>query len=144
MGEDDARDRILERRARFAAALVAGIGASSITACPTACLKMPLPERDAGTTDGDAASGPEAGARETLTGVARDGKGGPAIVVDGTPVYVRGLDAWPAGWVGERVEVTGVVITRPGLPEPAPGEPAIGGIVGPYRVIEDATWRLVE
>ncbi len=76
----------------------------------------------------------------TLIGVARGGKGGPAVVVDGTPVYLPRLDAWPEGWIGEQVVVTGRIATRPGLPADAD----VGGIVGPYCVVPRASWRLLK
>ncbi len=143
--DDSTRARILARRARFTAAVIAGIGAA--VACGRSafqpCLSPIPPDPDDAAADAASEGGAER-VPDVLTGIARDGKGGPAIEVDGAPVYVLGLDAWPSEWVGKRVEVTGFVETRPGLPEPAEGEEPIGGIVGPYRVIEQATYRLVE
>jgi len=62
------------------------------------------------------------------------------VIVDGRPVYVMGLDAWPESWVGKQVVVTGQIATRQGLP----ADTTMGGIVGPYRVIQRASWRLAE
>jgi hypothetical protein len=48
---DDARDKILARRARFVAAAIAGIGALACTpepeTPPQACLSQPMPQTEA-------------------------------------------------------------------------------------------------
>lgn len=146
MHDDDSRKRIAERRARFMAAAVAGIGAASLTACsqcnPLVCLS-PAPI-DAGPPLDAGAGGSDAGATETRVGIARNGKAGAALVIDDVPVYVIGVDEWPDDVVGARVAVTGKVRTRQGLPPVPPSEPQVAGIVGPYRVIEDASWRLAD
>jgi hypothetical protein len=132
------RKTILERRARLVAAALAGLGGCTPQCNPLVCLSVVAP--DAGTPAPSGSSPSDAGAKQTLVGIARDGKAGPAILVDGEPVYVKGVDAWPKEWIGERVSVTGHVRTRQGLPEKPP--PKEGGIVGPYRMIEDATYEL--
>ena len=106
----------------------------AITQAPAGCASPERAER--GT-----AMQAESGRRSTIVGIARDGKGGPAVIVDGRPIYVPRLKAWPEGWVGEQVVVNGRIRTRQGLPE---GTTDMGGIVGPYQVIEHASWRLAE
>ncbi len=135
--------RIRQRRARFVAAALAGASTGGCGQCnPLVCLSPVHVPPDGGATDAGAAT--STAATQTLIGVARDGKAGPAISIDGVPVYVMGLEAWPEAWLGKRVEVTGQVVERPGLPAPQDGEPPVAGIVGPYRVIENGSWRLLD
>lgn len=138
------RSYIETRRARFIAATLAG----SLSGCgqcnPLVCLSPMRVSPDGGTDAGAVPAPADASVRQTLVGLARDGKAGPAIIVDGAPVYVVGLEAWPEAWVGRRVEVTGDVVERQGLPDPAPGELPVAGIVGAYRVIENGSWRLLD
>ncbi|MCB9688257.1 MAG: hypothetical protein H6738_12230 [Alphaproteobacteria bacterium] len=53
-----------------------------------------------------------------IEGVARDAKGGAVIVLDdGAPVYVDGLDAWPAGVDGLRIRALGEEVAERHVPE---------------------------
>lgn len=65
-----------------------------------------------------------------------------AIVMSGTglPVYIGGLERWPAEAEGRAVEVSGVIrLRRSEAPAPAPGElPAHD--VGDTLVLDDARW----
>jgi len=84
-------------------------------------------------------------ARTTLRGVARDAKGGAVVVTDRGPVYIAGLDAWPAALAGRTVEVTGVVRQMKHIPDPVgPGNTVAQGAWGEQTVIVEATWRAVE
>lgn len=82
--------------------------------------------------------------KRTVVGRARNGKGGPAVIVNGRPIYIHQLREWPRELVGNRVAVTGRIEQRQGLPEPKPGELPLGGIVGPYQVVHDASWKLAD
>jgi hypothetical protein len=84
-------------------------------------------------------------ARTTLRGVARDAKGGAVVVTDRGPVYIAGLDAWPAALAGRTVEVTGVLRQMKHIPDPVgPGNTVAQGAWGEQTVIVEATWRVVE
>ena len=84
-------------------------------------------------------------AKTTLRGVARDAKGGAVVVTDRGPVYIAGLDAWPAALAGRTVEVTGVVRQMKHIPDPVgPGNTVAQGAWGEQTVIVEATWRAVE
>jgi hypothetical protein len=49
------------------------------------------------------------GQHVVLDGTARDAKAGAVVVVDGAPVYLDGMEAWPAGLAGALVRVTGTL-----------------------------------
>jgi hypothetical protein len=92
---------------------------------------------------GAAAAAPAA--KVTLRGVARDAKGGAVVVTDRGPVYVAGLDAWPAALAGRTVEVTGIVRQTKHIPDPVgPGNTVAQGAWGEQTMIVEATWRAVE
>ena len=82
----------------------------------------------------------------TLRGLARDAKGGAVLVREGhEPVYLEGLEAWPAGLHGRQVRVTGRLLRKKLIPDPhAPGEPIRQGAEGDQLVIERASWQLAE
>jgi len=84
-------------------------------------------------------------AKTTIRGVAQNAKGGAVVVSDGGPVYVVGLESWPAALAGRQVEVTGVVRQRKHLPDPVgPGNTVALGAWGDQTVIEGATWKAAE
>jgi hypothetical protein len=78
----------------------------------------------------------------TVIGVARDVKGGAAIVADdGTLTRIDGLDAWPKNLVDRRVIAEGVMKKHPGaacVNDPLPCQ----GIGDDYWVLADAKFRL--
>ncbi len=85
------------------------------------------------------------GHRVRLVGDARDAKGGAVLLVEGEPVYVLGLEAWPAALAGKRVAAGGTLARAQHLPEAtrtAKGEVSQGA-QGTQLVLEQATWRLV-
>jgi hypothetical protein len=109
------------------------------------CSSQPLPPAAGPAASQPAASAPAAEPKVTLRGVARDAKGGAVVVTDRGPVYVAGLDAWPAALAGRRVEVTGVVRQTKHIPDPVgPGNTVGQGAWGDQTVIVEATWRAAE
>jgi hypothetical protein len=147
---DPHRQRILARRARLVAAAVAGLGGLGASGCgrcnPMVCLEPPpapaTPAAPTGATRGSAASPTPATkqpSHQTVTGEAQNGKAGAVVIVDGGPIYVQGLDAWPDAWLGQQVEVSGTLIEYQGLDPQAARE--MQGIVGTYQVLERSTWR---
>lgn len=87
-----------------------------------------------------------AGKRVRVSGVAHDAKGGAALLVDGQPLYLVGLDRWPPGLGGKRVVAGGTVAARPHLPEAkrtARGERSQGA-TGAQLVLEQPTWLLAD
>ncbi len=81
-----------------------------------------------------------------LVGVAQDAKGGAVVVVDGSPVYLRGMDSWRSDVVGKRVVVEGAVADEQYLPEATKDEKGAWsqGAVGKQRVISPASWKLAD
>ncbi len=82
--------------------------------------------------------------RVTLSGTAADAKGGAVVVTDdGAVVYLEGVDAWPAGIRGHRVEVTGKRTRKKLIPDPvvSPTGERSAGAFGDQDVIEGATWQ---
>lgn len=76
--------------------------------------------------------------RVHATGVARHHpKGGATITLNDQPLYIDGLEKWPADLVNKQVRVTGI-LTR--IPDPPPGH---AGIVDGHKLI-DARWDLAE
>ena len=119
---------------------LATIGALLVLGCAGAESRPP-----AAAASQPAASAPAPAAKITLRGVARDAKGGAVVVTDRGPVYVAGLDAWPAALAGRTVEVMGVVRQAKHLPDPVgPGNTVAQGAWGEQPVIVEATWRVVE
>lgn len=86
------------------------------------------------------------GQRARLSGVARDAKGGAVLVVDGAPLYLEGLDSWPAGVGGKAVVAGGTVVEKQHLPEAKrDARGAISqGAVGKQLVLEAPQWALAE
>lgn len=74
------------------------------------------------------------GQEVTLEGVAYDAKLGALLELPGDSIWLD-REAWPAGYHGKRVRVTGVVIRRDDLPvfiaEPGKDEEARAGIPVP-------------
>lgn len=86
------------------------------------------------------------GQRVHLAGVARDAKGGAVLVVDEGPLYLVGLESWPAGVSGKRVAVGGTLARTQHLPEAtknAKGEWSQGAR-GKQLVLQQPRWRLVD
>lgn len=79
----------------------------------------------------------------TVVGVARDAKGGAVVLLEGEPLYVRGLDAWPKGLRDRRVEVTGTLRDEKLIPSPVvDSKGAISqGAEGNQLVLDTPTWR---
>ncbi len=87
-----------------------------------------------------------AGQHLRLSGVARNAKGGAVLMVGKSPLYLEGLQSWPAEAEGKRVAVGATVIDKQYLPEAtrnAKGE-WTQGATGTQLVLESATWRLLE
>ncbi len=84
------------------------------------------------------------GQRVRLGGTARDAKGGAVLLVGKTPVYLPGLDAWPAGAQGQQVVVGGTLVQKQHLPEARrDARGAVSqGASGPQWVLESPQWRL--
>jgi hypothetical protein len=92
----------------------------------------------------------------TIEGTAEDAKLGAVLTRPGDMVWIDGLDAWPRGLRGKRVQVTGKVIQRADLPVfvQREGEPQEQGIpVPPGTDVEkarrrflltEARWKVVE
>ena len=61
----------------------------------------------------------QAGSVVTLRGTAQDAKGGAVLVLpSGEPIYLRGVDAWPAALSGKAVQVSGLLKKEKHLPDP--------------------------
>jgi hypothetical protein len=79
------------------------------------------------------------GKRVRIAGTAQNAKGGAVLLVEKTPLYLAGLEAWPAGVVlGKPVIVGGTIVDRQYLPEASKstkGEVSQGA-VGTQLVIE--------
>lgn len=82
----------------------------------------------------------------TLVGTAENAKGGAVLLVDGTPVYLEGLAAWPDALVHAKVKATGVRTRKQLLPEATvDASGAVSqGASGPQDVLERATWAPAE
>lgn len=89
-----------------------------------------------------AADGGHVGKAVELTGVAENAKGGAVLVVDGAPIYIRALDAWPQALRGTRVKVKGTLKSVKLIPSPTRGPKGeLGqGAEGEQWVLEDATY----
>lgn len=78
----------------------------------------------------------------SLVGTAENAKGGAVLLVDDTPVYIEGLDAWPDALLHAKVKATGVRARKQYLPEAtvdATGAVSQGA-AGQQDVLERATW----
>lgn len=86
----------------------------------------------------------ETGTPTTIRGTARDSKGGAVIVPSrGEPVYIDGLDSWPAEAHGKRVTVSGLLKRRKSLPDPTVEPAAVApGMKGLRFVLEKARWKV--
>lgn len=84
------------------------------------------------------------GGRVRLGGTARDAKGGAVLLVGDEPVYLAGLDAWPAKVSGKAMVVTGTLVSRQHLPEASrDARGAISqGATGKQLVLDAPQWRL--
>lgn len=84
------------------------------------------------------------GKRVRLSGTARDAKGGAVLLIESSPVYLAGLDAWPAEAEGKQVVVGGTLVDKQYLPQAtrnAKGEWSQGA-QGSQLVLETPSWRL--
>ena len=80
-----------------------------------------------------------------LSGLARNAKGGAVLLVDGAPLYLAGMQSWPAEAEGKQVAVGGTLVDKQYLPEAtrnAKGEVSQGG-AGTQLVLESVAWRLL-
>lgn len=85
------------------------------------------------------------GSRVRLAGTARDAKGGAVLLIKDSPLYLAGLESWPAEATGKQVAVGGTLVNRQYLPEAkknAKGEWSQGA-AGTQLVLESPTWRLL-
>lgn len=78
---------------------------------------------------------PRVGQQVTVTGTALNASAGAIVSLDGGPVYIDGLRAWPDELFGQEVEATGTLVFRPG---PAPGTPT-HRLADSYA-LEGASW----
>jgi hypothetical protein len=53
-----------------------------------------------------------------LSGTARDAKGGAVLVVADRPIYLRGVDSWPAALLGKQVFADGLLQEEKLIPDP--------------------------
>jgi hypothetical protein len=141
-----ARDAALERAGRVAdnAGMTHRLPGLGLAALLLACGGSSGPPPPAPPPASQPAAAPAAApaARTTIRGVARNAKGGAVVVTATGPVYVLGLEAWPAALDGRAVEVTGVVRQKKHLPDPVgPGGTVAQGAWGSQTVIADATWK---
>lgn len=80
-----------------------------------------------------------------LSGLARNAKGGAVLLVGDSPLYLAGMQSWPAEAEGKQVALGGTLVDKQYLPEAtrnAKGEVSQGG-AGTQLVLESATWRLL-
>jgi len=81
----------------------------------------------------------------TLEGTARDAHSGAVVVLrDRQPLYVEGLERWPAELEGKNVKVSGTVVSRKLAPDPvvAADGAVSAGMVGESWVLTSASWAL--
>lgn len=89
------------------------------------------------------------GKQVTLKGNAVNGKLGAALLVEGYPVYIDGLDRWPKGFYhgggdGKKIEVTGTVMLSKTHWRSTP-ELAIATIeCGQWYSLKSAEWKVLE
>lgn len=82
-----------------------------------------------------------------LCGRAQNAKGGAVLLLGRAPVYLEGLDAWPADATGQLVAAGGTVKRRAHLPaakKNEKGEWSQGAAGGPQWVLEAPSWRVQE
>lgn len=86
-------------------------------------------------------------ANAVLTGTAMDAKSGAVLVTaDETIVYIERLDYWPPDFIGKKVSVSGILKQKKIIPDPkvdSNGAVSQGG-TGEQKVLEQATWKLVD
>jgi hypothetical protein len=84
------------------------------------------------------------GKRVSLVGKAEDAKSGAVLMVDGAPIYVRPLEAWPSAARTKDVVVTGRLESEKLIPSPkVDAQGAISqGAEGDQWVLEEASWSL--
>ena len=89
-----------------------------------------------------AADGGQVGKAVELTGVAQNAKAGAVLVVDGSPIYVKNLAAWPDALRGKTVKVKGTLKSMKLIPSPTRGPKGeVGqGAEGEQWVLEDAAY----
>lgn len=85
------------------------------------------------------------GQRVRLSGLARDAKGGAVLLVDGAPLYLAGVEAWPAEVHGKAVAASGKLVEKQYLPEATrDASGAISqGAAGKQYVLEAPAWKLL-
>lgn len=86
----------------------------------------------------------QVGRHVTLTGTARDAKGGAVLLAgSGEPVYIDDLDAWPEALHGKQVTATGHLRRRQHLPQAKVDEHSAvsQGAQGKQYVLEGARWQ---
>ena len=65
------------------------------------------------------------------------------VVVDGSPIYLTGMDAWPEDVVGKSVTVTGTSRTTDAFEAHQDDNGAWSqGTAGPVTFIDDPGWKL--
>lgn len=53
----------------------------------------------------------------TIEGIARDAKAGAVVVnADNEPIFIDGLESWPAEFSGKQVRVSGVLVQKQNFP----------------------------
>lgn len=77
-----------------------------------------------------------------LTGIAENAKAGAVLIVDGAPIYIRTLAAWPQAMRGKTVKVKGRLVETKLIPSPERGPKGeiSQGAEGKQWVLEDATY----
>ena len=84
------------------------------------------------------------GTTVTLRGRALDANAGAVLLLeDETPIYIHVLEYWPDEFVGEEVEVRGVLQREKVIPNPE-ASPVSHGAAGMNLVLRNASWRKIE
>ena len=75
----------------------------------------------------------------TLTGMAKDAKGGAVLIVNKIPIYIKGLSSWSEDNFGKIIKVKGTLRDEKLIPDPYLNEDgAISqGAIGKQLVLEN-------
>ncbi len=86
---------------------------------------------------------PLTGAKVTLSGRAANAKAGAVLLVDGEPLYLKGLGEWPKDAADKELDVTGTLREEKLIPSPVRGPEGerSPGAAGTQWVLEDAQWK---
>ena len=54
----------------------------------------------------------------TLTGMAKDAKGGAVLLINEIPIYIKGLSSWSVEYFGKVIQVKGILRDGKIIPDP--------------------------